>query len=381
MKVRITDLKALSQLSLVDVRGYLNAQGWIQSGRYGKVATIFSKTGLDNEQQEILLPLKEEFADFSARMADVVGTLADIENRTEVAIYRDLVKSGFDVVRFRAPDADDSGTIQFESGVALYDQARDLVAAAANAALKPKRAYRGSDPSRTKGYLDTLRLGQTEIGSYVLTVLSPVPPTLHSEQYSMFPDLESGEEPFQRTVTKKLAQALQAAKNATQEATATGRLDPFEAAVDAGVSSNLCDAIAKMVERRSGLDISLTWSLVRPSDIASQLFTFTPDNARVLAEAATLFREREPEADVTIEGFVVGLDRQPDRFEGKAKIRGFVGDRAKTLVTQFPSAEYTKVVRAHDEKLRVRVDGELVRRGQVHWLENARNLMVIEDDT
>ncbi len=380
MRVEIRDQEALARLSLLDVRAYLSSQRWIAVGRYGGVASIYQRKDDSGRSHELLLPMREDLADYAARMGDIVGTVALVEDRSEISVFHDLVRSGFDVVRFRAPNADDAGTIALQNGVALYDHARDVVAAAANAAVKPKRAYRGNSSEITKEYLDTLRLGQTEVGSYVLTVLSPVQPALESDQKSLFPDSNPGDEPFSRTVTRTLSQSLRAAKNAIDEAVATGKLDPFEAAVDSGVSSNLCEAIARLAGLGSGVDISLTWSRVRMGPDANTHYKFTEDNARVLSEAAMAFREREPQADITIEGFVIGLDRKPEEFDGKAKIRGFIDGKVKTLSAEFILPDYRKVVNAHDQKLRVRVDGDLVKRGPFQYLENARNLVVFEED-
>jgi len=324
--------------------------------------------------------MRAEYADYAARMGDVLVAISELEGRPQLTVYYDLIKSGFDVIRFRAPNADDAGTIDLENGVALYDHARDLVSAAANATIRPKRAYLSNSPAQAKDYVSSLRLGQTEVGSYVLTILSPVPPTLESQQIAMFPELAIPDEPFPRAVTRKLVGALHASKEAASQASATGKLDPFEAVVGAGVSANFCDAIAHLAERGDGVDISVSWSRVRPAPEPITIYSFNRDNARVLSEAAVAFREREPKTDVTIDGFVVGLRREPQEFDGKAKIRGFIDGQVRTLTAQFILPDYRKVVEAHDQKLRVRVDGELIKRGPFLFLEGARNLVVMEDE-
>lgn len=380
MKVHITDKVALQKLSLLDVRGYLLTQGWVDSGRYGQVATIFSRRGDAGRDHELLLPIKEDVADFADRMSDIVGSLAVVEGRPEISIFQDLVRSGFDVLRFRAPDADEAGTIGLETGAALYEYARDLLAAVANATIKPKRAYRGNSPERAKEYMRSLRLGQTEIGSYVFAILSPVPPSFEIGQKELFPDLAVSPEPFSREVTLKLNRALRATKGAVAEAGATGRLDAFEAAIESGVSANLCEAISSLADEGDGVDISINWSRVRPSSEPMVEYSFSRDNARVLSQAAIAFKEREPMSDVTIEGIVVSLHREPDEFDGRAKIRGFIGGDAMTLSAQFLLPDYRMVLEAHERKLWVRVDGELVKRGAYHYLEAARNLVVLYDD-
>lgn len=379
MKADIRDIQALSRLSLLDVRAYLESQGWNSVGRYGSAATIYRKM-TDAGDGELLLPMGEQFADYPQRMRDVVVALSAVENRSQLEVFHDLIKSGFDVLRVRAPQADDAGTIELEDGVTLYDRARDLVSAAANAAVRPKRAFRGPSYDSVRDYLQSLRLGQTEVGSYVLTVLSPVPPALQGRQSELFPELGVGDEPFARTVTRTLDNALHATKLAVAEATATGKLEPFELAVGAGVSANLCEAIARMAMLDQGVKISLSWSRVRPVPRNIVTHVFTPENARVLAEAAVAFKESEPQSDVVIEGIVVGLHREPENFDGRAKIRGFIEGKLRTVTVEFLYGDYKKVLDAHNAKSLVRVDGELVKKGVVTTLQNPRNLEIFDPD-
>lgn len=378
MKLEIRDLEALSKLSLIDVRAYLASQGWQPQGRYGEVATIYQKTLSNGGVGEVLLPMRQELGDYAVRMGDVVTAVSELEQRSQLAVFNDLIKSGFDVVRFRAPDADEAGTIALEHGVLLYDHARDLIAAASNAAVRPKRMYRGATFDKTKDYLQSLRLGQTEVGSYVLNVLSPVPPTLNSGQTDLFGNLVE-DAPFARSVTLTLDRALRATKSAVIEATASGMLEPFELAVDDGVSGNLCQAVAALAQQQGGVDISVTWSRVRGSPGPTVRHVFSEDNARVLSEAAINFKEREPESDTTIEGFVTGLRRELQDFDGTAKIRGFVANQIRTITAEFPYTDYQKVIHAHDEKLPIRVDGDVVRRGPFLVLERPRNLVILDE--
>ena len=237
MTMKIRESEGIARLSLVDVRAYLISQGWQATGRYGIVATIFEKEA-NGRKYEILLPLKEELGDFSSRMRDIVAILSEVEQRHSSGVYIDLLKSGFDIVRLRAPNSDETGTIEFEHGVALYQQARNMIAAAANAAVKTRGVFGGNSPDRVKDYVSTLRLGQTEVGSYVLTVLSPVPPALKSEQLQMFPEIATDEVPFSRSVTRMLDHSLSVAKQAVSEASATGSLNPFDNAIADGDSAN-----------------------------------------------------------------------------------------------------------------------------------------------
>lgn len=96
MRVQIRDRDALAQLALVDVRAYLTAHGWQAKGPYGSVATIYVKADGGRREHEILLPAREDLGDYAARMGDIVGTLSDVEGRSQLSVFADLAGTAQD---------------------------------------------------------------------------------------------------------------------------------------------------------------------------------------------------------------------------------------------------------------------------------------------
>lgn len=290
MKTQIRDRAALASLSSIDVRAYLAAQGWREAGRIGDKASIFEFTDHTGRGWEVLLPTRTTLADYAERMADVISTLAQAESREQVQIYTDLTTSGADVVRLRAPDTD-HGSISVENGVALHQETENLLLAAACSTAKPGRtAYHAPKIVEATDYLKSVRFGIPERGSYILTVLSPVDPAL-KRQATFGPEFE--DDPFSRQVTRRLATALSATRDAVTEATATDDFAAFERAVGRGLNANLCEALAGLAQHGRGLDVRLSWARVRPAPETSSSWTFNVDAARVLEEAARKFRRTE----------------------------------------------------------------------------------------
>ena len=120
-------------------------------------------------------------------MAELVGILATKENRSQLEVLSDLQTAGSDVirVRFRHASSND-GSISLDQGEALVENAREMMLAGACAAVQPKPYYLRRRPEEANRFLRGLRMGQTERGSYVLTVYSPVSPGLHSSQCDFF---------------------------------------------------------------------------------------------------------------------------------------------------------------------------------------------------
>jgi hypothetical protein len=226
-------------------------------------------------------------------------------------------------------------------------------------------------------YLDKVRLGQTERGSYVLTILSPVGPALRRQQQVLGPDFEN--EPFSRLVTQKLAEALKACREAINDAVATDAFTAFEKAVKRGVSANLCEAVARLAHHGQGLDIDLTWARVRPAPEPNPHFRFSVESARVLEEAARQFRKDEPHLDETVTGIVIALERGPDEFDGNATLLVLLEERPRRIRVKFEKSEYDAVIRAFRDKVSVSLDGDIYQVGYRYELRNPRNLSLLED--
>jgi len=380
MKIRIEDTAALGALSWVDLKAYLDAESWRRKGTYAGKAAIYDKTDNSGRVWEVLVPLRDDLADYAASMGLALTTLARVEGRNEDVVFADLSAAGADVVRLRAPNADPEGRIALTHGVAFYRAAENLMLAAACSTREPRRSYHARKIAEARDFLGGLQLGQTERGSYVVTIQSPIAPALRrGEQPTSLFDLGLEDEPFPRAVTLKLADALQSARQAVSQAIDTDRFDAFEAAVPHGVNANLCEALAQLAEHGAGLDASIAWARVRPTAGPARQFRFSRDLARVLQEAAVEFLRNEPKFDEKVEGFVIHLDRPPESFDGQATLRILLEGRPRRVRVTFEPGEYRQVIRAHDERVPVSLDGDIYPVGHRFELRNPRNLRLLTE--
>ena len=96
-------------------------------------------------------------------------------------------------MRLRGSDIE-RGNVGFEAGVNLFEKARDLMMAAACSAIETKAVHPNRKPDKASRYLRNIRLGQTEMGSFVVQIISRVSPELeHRGQLDL---IESVEAPF-----------------------------------------------------------------------------------------------------------------------------------------------------------------------------------------
>lgn len=375
--------RPLQAIRPLEVASYLRVHGWRQEAELdGKGSLWLRGSGDDHADADLTLPLRRDLGDFDIRMGEVLRTLRQVEGRPEAEILHDLLTTSSDLIRVRAPSRDaESGSLPLEQAVAFVEQARNLVLAAACAAVSKRSAYPTRKPARATDYLARVRMGQTERGSYVLTILSPVAPALIL-QPELPLDAEPAE-PFERQVTRTLAEGLAALEQASRQAAASGGMDAFREAVQLGVSANLCDAVAGLaaVSPSEGLDVRVAWSRTRPhaSSAPSRVFLGS-DSIPLIQEAARLFKDTALVEDAEVEGFVTRLSRGPQDDPGSITLEGLVEGALRRVAVELTGSVYSTAVQAHEYRQRVACGGDLVKERGGFRLVNPRHFRVLAEN-
>ncbi len=356
MIANIRDTKALSEISPGALSAYARTSGWTKTGTYGDHSDIYTAEGLP----EILLPRHQSLGDYASVVSRLLEIFAKAAELDELALYRDLVTADRDVIRVRAAEGYD-GSVTASDGIRLIHGARDLLLAAACSVQHPQRFYRAGANKEANIYMEHVRLGQTEQASFAVTLLSPiVPPPI---QHALIDDAALDDDPFERQITRRLAGALAATREAT-ERTVGGEADAFANAVQRGVSANLCEALVEVVEPFPWLNVSITWARTRPVKVVRDVIRFSASDVPVLREAARSFREREPRPDVDIFGIVRALTREEAEMDGTVTLLASIDGRNESVKAVLRQSDYEQAILAHKEKAPVVLRGDLERIGQ-----------------
>ncbi len=379
MKATIRDQQTLRSVGPYQLAAYLHAQGWKEVERTEGLRAVWG-LAQDGEKYELLVPLAHDLRDYALRMAEVLETLETVEERSQPELLRAIETTSSDIIRIVA-EGEDGGefSVPIDAGVSLVANARELVLAAACAAVKPRPVFPTRKPAQAVEYLSKVRLGQTERGSFVLNIESPVPPALQGQLLVPlgFPE----EEPFERIVTQTLMRALGAARTAAGEGVARADLGPFTSAVGLGVSANLCDAIVGLHEGAHvrALGISVHWATARAPE-RHAVVTFTRDVIPVLREASRLFRASSAREEFELEGVPVKLAREGDQKEGTVTVAAVVDGALRKVRITLSEAEYERAAAAHIDQITISCAGELVRDGRMLTLQNPRGFTVEQDE-
>lgn len=375
MKTAIQDTEALRSIKPAALVAYARSEGWTRIESFGEHSDVYQRPG----GPELIIPGTDALGDYPSVISDILQILSRQEGRDELQLFRDLVGADRDVIRVRVPHAGDDGSVSIDDGVELVSQARDMLLAAACAAKDPRATYRAGKVKDAASYMDRVRLGQTEQGSFIVTLLAPVPPALDNDLQATLWPVEV-EEPFDRRVTRTLTKSLEASRRAAEAAVRGDGMSAFQQAVSSGVNANLCDALATLIDRGEGLDVSVTWARTRPAPERRRRILFSESEGEIFREAARQFRSLEPRPDEKLDAFVVALDRQPNAIEGKVTLKTFLDGQAVSVRATLPREMYHEAVVAHDAGHGIAITGDLKRAGHRWLLDHPRNLQIVPDE-
>ena len=367
MRVSIWDKEPLLEISPAALSAYARSAGWRRTDSYGNSSDVY----VSEERPEIILPRTQRLGDYANVVSQLIEIFAEAADTDELSLYRDLVTADRDVIRVRASE-DNDGAVRISDGIDLVCGAHDMVLAAVCSLGAPRPVYRAGANKEAMDYVGNIRMGQTEQGSFVVTLLTPVvcPPM----QEVLWSDVARNDDPIERQMTKRLASALRATREAAERVVG-GDADAFSEAVERGASANLCEALVRLIEPFPTLDVSLTWARTHPMNRVRDVVRFGKGDAPILREAARLFRDRSPRADVHVVGFVHRLKREEGEVDGSITLRAYIdGEQGQELSVSavLSQEDYERAIQAHKKRALVVAQGDLERYGQRWRLLNPR---------
>ncbi len=371
MRATIRDTEALKAVSPAALSAYARAAGWSKTETYGDYSDVYVAHG----RPEIILPHTQCLGDYANIVSRLVEIFADAAETDELSLYRDLVTADRDVVRARAGEKSD-GTIAVDDGLALLHGVYDMVLAAACSLWNPRPLYRAASNRKAVKHVQKFHLGQTEQGSFTVTLLTPVvAPPMQRLTLDGLP----GDEPVERRITRRLTGALTTAR-AISERKVIGESEGLSETIKEGVSANLCEALVTLIEPFPTLDVSVTWARTLPEQRARETVRFSQGDAPVLRQLGRSFRNQEPRGDVQVTGIVHLLNRGEVEAGGNIRLRTSIDGQNQSVTALLEPFDYEQAIKAHQAKSTVSMKGDLERIRQRWHLRNAHVVNVISND-
>ena len=366
MKARILDANALREVTPAGLAAYARSAGWAKTEPYRDAADVWHGEGLS----EILLPRTDLLGDYPSVVSRLIGIFSEESGKDELAVLKDLLEADHDVIRVRAMEGAMNGSIALDTGVGMVSQAREMVMAAARATVgPPQRVYKGRANKKATAFMERVRLGQTEHGSFVVSLMAPVAPT--TPRVLDESRLRFRQEPLSRRVIRQLVEALQASRRAAERWNSGLRHQDLEAAVSSGVSANLCDAVVSLIENTNRFEVGVTWATNRGTRLPPELIEFSEVDQRPLRAIAKTLRNSGPRPETPFVATVHRLRRDQRALEGVAVFKTRIHGRMYSVQAVLDEKNYRVAIRAHEAGSHVIVIGDLEKIDRGWHVKNA----------
>jgi hypothetical protein len=359
-----------------EVAAYLLQQGWTLQRSDARWAEYAKQ--LEAETVVLEVPQQAGARDYARTMSFLIDDIARLESRTPSAVLRDLKASSMDIVRLAIESAmTRDGRIPVEAGHRVYEAARDLLLSAACSVIDPRPVFAKRKPEDAMTLLQRARFGQTELGSFVLTIECTIAPRL---QQPLLTEDGDPDAPLERRACIRLAHALEGTEAASRESAASGQIEPFRRRARDGVSANLCEAMAEMIDATAAETIRASFSFASRRPLAARVpraVVFTSDVAVLLREAAARLREEATYPATQLVGPVVKLDSAAPAHGGEAVVYAAVDGKRRYIRVALGAEPYRTAINAHLAGAPVRCAGDLVREGRSWILRNPRDFTAV----
>ena len=342
-----------NNLTIEQVEAYLASQGWYRDGFIKSLAGIWHHK--DKEEAEVVLPLSNTVREYGKRFAEALVAISEFERRSTGEIINDIAQLIANVITVRVKGEDTKGgTIPINDGVLLFSKAKDLMYSAALSLRSKRRQFIGPPSKEVKEYVDSLLLGQTEVGSYIVNVIAPVPP-----QQPEVPQMEK-ETSVAAGVTLNLVCGLEAITKASAEFSQSQSLRVFDAAIEKGLSSNMCDALLGFsgIEHRRQFEICISGANPMFGRI-TKVFKFDADEVATVRMASDYYKGDYMLKNRRVWGFVKKLDRPKGEEIGTITVEAVVDGVDRSVKIELGPEEYHQGVLAHDMKALVECSGNI----------------------
>ena len=320
------------------VRDYAESRGWQRVA--GVKGRLWVLDHAEYALRQLHIPMDADTVGFEEAMMDVAARIAEVETRDIVEVLTGLQHPDADILRFRTATPESAGgELPLVDDINLRQGARIALLAAACSVVTPQLHHPRLSRTEAEQLVQSCRAGQTEWGSYVVTIVCPLNPM---ERPLALPGLDDDREkplPFTRQVTHLLMEATHQLVESIEADSIDEFLDKNEKSKK--LSWNLCDALLRMrPSGRGKIELSVNWAgtpdVPRPTDLPERITLHTEYFPDIQSVCNRLRPVAERQQDQLLIGTVESL-------HGKV---GEDGKRAGEVVLAVFDEESSEIARA-----------------------------------
>lgn len=313
---------------------------------------------------QVAIPKAKIFQDYQEAMYRAITTVAEAEAKPIEQLMLYLLNPNADILKIRLDRKEiEAGSILFDDAIRLYENTKKLLAATALDILHPKKYHQGRIDDVISSFLTSCRYGQTEIGSYVVSVVCPLSELDANNEFrqlSIFSEEEENETSLTRKVTSRLMSNITKIKKSIDD----GEISCLSSYSTDIISANFYEALIglNLSAEDTLVEFSTEWaSGIKPPYGIPGRIVLTHDYCSPIQTVINRLKEH-PENSKKIFGKIRRLESSPDlqtRTTGKVTIT-YLDDaeKCKSVVVELDKSDYDKAIEAHGKGAYVKILGE-----------------------
>lgn len=240
-----------------DLRDYFKSKGWtvLQQALSDRLYV------LENEKyahRQLVFPMDSAAPDYSESVNSVVFKAAELMGVSTQSLISSVFSVKDDVLRIRVSFDGNDAVLPLSFASVIVSNTEKLLKAAACTAIRPLAHHPRLSLTEANQFVEKARFGQTEVGSFILSVACPV----NSMEVQGVLPFNADSAPFVRQVTFTVQSAIAQLATAIEEDTIDSLVDNLKKSQAPIISSNLCEAISSMHDDviENSLDVGFNWS-------------------------------------------------------------------------------------------------------------------------
>lgn len=336
---------------------YLSLKGWheISTLFEGKVRQFLAP----NKEYAILIPISREFSDYYRVMHDSLSVIAAYDNKTLNGLFNILINPSSDILKWRIADDNTSlGAISFNTMLDNIDNIKNILASTCIDIMNPSQYHKKVMVSDVQYQIASYKFGQTEIGSYILNLVSP----LGFYQYQLFdPSVE--ELPMNRRINMRMLKTI----NDIQQSVLENSSQLDDNVASGSISVNFLTALTKIYDDNKDSDVSISaaWDINIPTIVdnpISNLTLYPRCIEKVVQTAEKYTPTQEQNVSKTYYGKITNISGAPevDSREKLVIALATIGDENQkiTVKVELDNSIYSHIVtEAFENGANVKVTG------------------------
>lgn len=358
----------------------LKKLGYIEFPSVSKLISQWQRPEDRLGSSSVFVPNDSSKTDYHSLLGRSYDQLAQLYGPVFTVLYEQeqyIEDNSLDPISIHSETSVESGFIPWDTGYQLFDALRGILEAGARTAYNKKRNLRNSGNVIASSVLQDSLMGQTQVGSYIVTAL--VPKNKPFAASSSKNPSETAKTILGKVITSTISDSIKAVQYGIEEVGENidddRRFEVFDSLVTEGVSYELIKALTNL---DTGLDSEVSVILTGNAQDAQEktLLHIEPPAMKVLTKASVhLSKPKEPESKY-LTGEVVQLNHSEYLPQRQIKLRTIVDGKIRTVSIHLNREQYEIAIDAHRRERQLLVHGtvEFHQRGSV--LDNPKEVRI-----